>query len=322
LGADFTYVVARLRAIEASMPDSSWFQRLARTTEDSLLAVLREHFRGFEEVQSVHEFDEALDRERTSYLELLSKIIPDEKYTFFIEKWYDFDNLTRAWKGKKLGEEVFLYSCGNVRPDIIKAAIEHESLLDLPEYLKDLYQMLERSYETSQSLSDAQFVGESLKFQHLLSTAPDSDAKRYIARRIDLENIKTFIRLKRIPLRKNVPESVWIPGGEIDEWRLKKLFQEGEEEFLAYLKLTSYRTVIASELDSSTPLWRVQTLLDRARLELLRESRYEFFSFKPVLFHVELYELNLRLLRTIITSILNRLQEDQIAEQVEALFVA
>jgi len=322
LGADFTYVVARLRAIEASMPDSSWFQRLARTTEDSLLAVLREHFRGFEEIQSVHEFGDALERERVSYLDLLSKIIPDEKYTYFIKKSYDFDNLIRTWKGKKLDEEAHLYLCGNIHPDIVKSAVEHESLLDFPEYLKDLYEALERSYEASQDISDAQFVGESLKLQHLLSTAPDSDAKRYVTQIIDLENIKTFIRLKKIPLRKNVPECVWIPGGEIDEWRLKKLFQEGEEEFLAYLKLTSYRNVIAGELDSSTPLWRVQTLLDRSRLELLRESRYQFFSFMPVLYHVELYELNLRLVRTIITGILNRLQEDQIAEQVEALLVA
>ena len=322
MGADFTYAVARLRAIEASMPDSSWFQRLARTTEDSLLAVLREHFRGFEEVQGVHEFDEALDRERILYLDLLSKIIPDEKYINFLKKWYDFDNLIRAWKGKKIGEETHLYSCGNIHPDIIKAAVEHESLLDLPEYLKDLYEMLERSYESTQDLSAVQFAGESIKFQHLLSAAPDENAKRYIVQRVDLENIKTFIRLKRIPLRKNIPDEVWIPGGEIDEWRLKKLFQEGEEEFLAYLKLTSYRTVIARELDSSTPLWRVQTLVDRARLELLRESRYEFFSFMPVLYHVELYELNLRLVRTIITGILNRLREEQIAEQVDALLIA
>jgi len=322
VSADFTYVVARLRAIEARLPDNAWFQRLARTGPDSLLAVLREHFAGFESVEKPGEFDRALDLERTSYLDLISRIIPDCRYTGFIKLRYDIDNLIRAWKAKKLGVETALYPYGNVEIDTISGSVEHESLNDLPVHLRELVLLMEKSLERNQSLAESQYAAESEKWKLLLEAAPDADAKKYVVHGIDISNIRAFVRLKRVPMRKEALEDVWIEGGEIDKWRLKELMPEPEEEFYSYLKLTSYRNLVSLGLDGAAPLWKVQAVLERAILELMRESRYEFFSFAPVLYHIELYEHHLNILRTIIVGVLNRLPEDMVAAQVDAGLVS
>ena len=71
LPVDYTYIVARLRAIEAELPDKAWFQRLARSDSGQLIGSLREHYRGFERVDEVDEFERGLEAERVSCLSLI-----------------------------------------------------------------------------------------------------------------------------------------------------------------------------------------------------------------------------------------------------------
>ncbi|OQX85919.1 MAG: hypothetical protein B6D63_01195 [Candidatus Latescibacteria bacterium 4484_7] len=322
MGADFTYVVARIRAIEASMPDNAWFQRLSRSGPDSLLQTLREQFAGFEAADSIGEYESGLMAERDACLELLSKIIPDERYVRFLKVGYDFDNLIIAWKAKKLGADVDLNIFGTVDPSTMEEALEHDDVKLLPEFLKELPMKLERAFESSQNAAVSVYIGEKEKWNHLLRIAPDHKTKDYLKKKIDLMNIKTLIRSKRTGLRREALELAWLEGGEIDTDRFVSAMQEGEEEFYSYLKFTSYRGLLRLGLEKGVSEWKVDVITAKMLLELLNESNYEFFSFLPVIAFVERLEYYIKLTRTIIVSIVNRLPEDLVAERVDSMLVA
>jgi len=90
---DYTYIVARLRAVEAALPEKAWFERLSRAGEENLLGSLREHFRAFEGVGELLDFERALAEERSAALDLVSSLLPGERPRLLVRAGHDFDNV-------------------------------------------------------------------------------------------------------------------------------------------------------------------------------------------------------------------------------------
>lgn len=320
---DYTYIVARLRAVEAGLPDRTWFERLCRASEENLLGSIREHFRAFEGVGSLFDFERALAEERAAALDLVSALLPGERPRLLIRAGYDFDNVRHAWKASKLGREATaLTPFGLVPAAAVAETIAGKLRGALPPHLERLVETLEASYESSRSLAAAEFAGEAAKRRFLFETAPDVRAAEYLRVKVDLENIRTFVRLRREPVRSGELSAVWISGGEIAPDRLAGLFGEPIDDFFAYLAATSYRSLAAAGLSKEAPLWRVDAAARRAVMEFLGESRYRHFDISPVLYHVELRERNEDLLRRILAGKLNRMSEEMIFERVETLLAA
>ncbi|HSG28325.1 MAG TPA: V-type ATPase subunit, partial [Candidatus Krumholzibacterium sp.] len=318
MAQDYTYIVARLRALEASMPDEAWFQRIARTPAESLLAAIREFYRGFDTVDSLYDFEDGLEAGRKELLDLLGSLISDPDATLFLRAGYDLDNLIHAYKAGSMGAPASMNGFGLVDPEVIGRAVTGVSTVDLPGYMKEFMDRLAALGDPADP-GLVEYEGEALKWAFLYSVAPGRVAREYLSTKIGLTNIRMFIRLKRSPLRKQVPGSVWIEGGEIDRPTLATLFREPEDELHSYLAYTSDRGLAAMGLGTATPLWKVEAILDRQLLARIGESSYRFFDMGPVLYHIELREKNEHLLRLLLTGKLNRLPDERILEGVEAM---
>ena len=317
MSQDYTYIVARLRSIEAGMPEWAWFQRLARTPAESLLVAMRESYGGFEQVDSLLAFERGIEATLTESFGLVTSLVVDNDVRTFLWSEFDFDNLVHARKAAMLGLRATLNPYGLVSPEVIERAAAGEGWLDLPGYLVSL---LERFMSMGEALepSVAEQTGEGAKWRYLFHSAPGETARSLVRNKIDLVNIKTFIRLKRSSLRKMDPALTWIEGGEIEPGRLAELFKESEDEFYSHLAFTSYRWLVRTGLGSDTPLWKIDPMLDRQYSEILGESRYRFFDLSPVLYHIELLKTHARLLRLICAGKQNRLPDEMILERLGA----
>ncbi len=304
--------------MEAALPDEAWFQRLARNQVDSSLSVLRERFPGFEGVDSPFEFEKGIEAEELSFVETVSTLIDDERARIFIRAGHDFDNLIQAWKAQKMGGAPVFDARGLVGPEVLEEAVKTGETVDLPGYLGSVLEML-RDGADSSAAAHLQQVAEAMKWSFLRETAPSGEALHYIKLKIDLTNIKTFLRLKTTKLRGELPEGYWIEGGEMDLSRLDGLLKEPEEAFFGFLQTTDYRGLLKRGLEKGIPSWRAETIISLYLIELLNEYSYAFFGIGPVLYHMELRGLDMKILRSIISSKLNNLPEEMILEKVEAL---
>lgn len=318
----YIYIVARLRAIEATLPEPAWFERLARVPEEGLLGSLREYVRGFETVGSPFEFERALEAERLAVLELVTGLLPGERERLFIRAGYDFDNLRHAFKAAKLGREAALTPFGLVSPEAAAEAAAGRARGSLPAHLEEHLALLEAAYGDGRSLAAAEYAGEGAKWRFLAACAPDEPSADYLRARIDLENLKTMLRLARVPLRAEPTEAAWIEGGEIETATLRRLAREPLDELFAHLATTSYRRLPQLGFAKDMPGWLVDPVLRRALMERLGESRYRSFDFSPVLYHLELRARDEEILRRVIAGKLNRMDEGALLERVESLLAA
>ncbi|MCX5754006.1 MAG: V-type ATPase subunit [Candidatus Krumholzibacteria bacterium] len=316
MAEDYTYIVARLRSLEALSPERAWFERLARTPGENLLGALREHYRGFEAVSSPAEFERALEIEKRSFLELVTGLLQDERARQFIRSGYDFDNCTHAWKAAKLGARVSLTPFGLFPARDVEETVAGKARGVLSPSLEAHLAALDARYEETKSLAACEYAGEAAKWRFLFEIAPGEDAAAYLGCRIDLINVKNCIRFRRSALRAESLDAVWIEGGGIETARFRSFVREGEEELLSYLATSMHARLARLGLSRDVPLWKIDPIMRRALMEFLGESRYRFFDFSPVLYHIELGERDFETVRRIVVSRLNRLSEETTLERL------
>jgi vacuolar-type H+-ATPase subunit C/Vma6 len=316
---DYTYIVARLRSLEAVMPERAWYDRLVRTPETGLLPACREHYRGFEDVGSPADFEKALEEEKRAMLELITSLLADDGTKQFMRGRYDFNNLTHAWKAAKLEVKPALTPFGLVPAETVAQAVSTRARGILPPYLEGHLEMLDATYEAAKSLAACEYAGEAAAWRFLFGIAPGEGAVNWLRWKVDLVNIKNALRLRRSGLRRQNLDAIWIEGGELDVASLASLAGEAEEEFFAYLASTSYRRLLGFGLSREIALWRVDAVMRQMLMELIGESRYAFFDLSPVLYHIEVRERDFEVLRRIIVGVLNRLPESMVLERVSAL---
>jgi hypothetical protein len=316
LAEDYTYIVARLRSIEALQPERAWFERLARAPGENLLGALREYYRGFEAVSSPAEFERALETEKRSLLELVTGLLQEERPRQFIRSGYDFDNCTHAWKAAKLGARSALTPFGFFSPRDVEETVAGKARGVLPRHLEAHLAALDARYEETKSLAACEYAGEASKWRFLFEMAPGEEAAAYARCKVDLINIKNCIRLRRSALRTESLDTVWIEGGDIETTRFRSFIREGEEELLSYLATGVHARLVRLGLTRDVPLWKIDPIMRRALMEFLGESRYRFFDFSPVLYHIEIRERDFEIVRRIVANRLNRLSEETTLERL------
>jgi hypothetical protein len=318
---DYTYIVARLRALEAEMPDAAWFQRLVRSPVGGLVAMAREYFPGFEQVESAAGFETGLEEERTLFMVFLTKLLGDGDTILFLRAGYDFDNLLHAWKAAKLGRAPVMTGAGLVDTELILKAVESDEPGVLPDHIGMLLEKLGQHLEKS-DLASAQYAGETMKYRFLLGIAPGEAAGTHMRRKIDIANIVTLIRLKRSSLRATNSEDPLLEGGLIDRSRFAALLREPEEELYSFLRYSDYRGLLRFGFGQEADLWRIYSASRSFLMDALGESRLEFFDISPLLYHIELRDRNEYITRTVIVGKVNGIPEDTILERVEAALVS
>lgn len=314
--ADLTYLVSRLRAIEAQMPDRGWYARLARTPPSQLLAPVRERFPGFEGVDAVHEFERGIEAEREAFALLLRSLVADRRVIEFLLCGEDFDNYILAWKARMTGGEAVLEPFGLTPPEAISAAVSGEDASALPPWLKEIHDRF-AALAGSAAPADLDYAGRRAKWDRLLRTAPAEEARDWARLRIDAANIGAFVRLRRTSLRPDPPAAVWIPGGTIEHGRLAALFDEPLEEFFSFLGSTRWHSLPAKGFEAGMPAGRIAPALLRHLLALIGDARLRFFDLGAVLYSIELRGLAWTSLRLVFTGAMNRVPGDILAGRVE-----
>jgi vacuolar-type H+-ATPase subunit C/Vma6 len=321
LPVDYTYIVARLRAIEAELPDKAWYQRLARSPSGQLIGSLREHYRGFERVDAAEAFEDGLDAEKAAYLELVSSLIGDPAVIDFLRSGYDLDNALHLIKARMMGGEAYFNEFGLIETELFEKSFQDGDLSRFPPEIREYLEKLAAVADKKEPAL-LQSFGEGLKYSYLLDHAPDTEATEYMTIRIDLANIITLIRLQRSGLRRNRTGEEFIDGGTIDRQHLVSLLREPEDELYSFLQFTDYRHLLSSGLAKETPLWAVSTLGEAFALEYLGHSRLRFFDITPVLYHMELRSMHERALRSILTGVTNGLPEERMIERLDQILLS
>jgi vacuolar-type H+-ATPase subunit C/Vma6 len=147
---------------------------------------------------------------------------------------------------------------------------------------------------------------------------------------IDLENIRSFIRIKNLAVKekqdiatqKKMFSNIFLSNGTIKESALSDLFVETWEELIHWCASTPYQSCIEEGvvyLINRQSFLRLERLIQEYKQKILIQTRYATFGYEPLVAYYLLKDMEIRNLRKIYYGIMEKTLVDQIWESVACI---
>jgi len=323
----YGYSVARLRAMENRLLDDNVLQRLVESDDlEGAVKILGEtaYAPWFVELKSNMEFDKAIEAELVYVYSEIAKFVPDVRIVDLCRLTYDFHNVKVLLKSHILqregGERRFdlLTKLGKIPTDDLVLAVESEDYRLLPFGLHLAIPKSLAIWEQSHNILDIEKLLDDLLFSEMKKLSDDigMDAiTKWFRGRVDAENLRNLLRLKRMDMEPAVVSSFLHKGGYISIEKLMSVFGEpleGWSRVLSFADIGGALQHSQETADLNTLIVEMEKVLDDYVSGILQRARYGAFSPENILYYIWSKEMETKNLRMILVSIANNADRDMV----------
>jgi len=316
----YGYAVARLRAMSGRLLEEALLLRILECEDlESAVKILGETvYSGWlMELKSAGEFDRAIEAELLHVFDEVHKFVPDPALVELCRLAYDFHNVKVLLKGALLlregGQRRFdlLTKLGNIPTDDLITAMETEDYRLLPFGLHRLVPRCFSVWEQSKDVLEIEKLLDEGLFAAMKLKAAESgidSAVLWVRARIDGENVRSLLRLKRMNVDTAAAAGYLHAGGHISKEKLLSLFSEPAESWgklLAFAGVSSVLAGVHDGQDLSGAVAGLEKVLDEYVAGVLESSKYDAFAPGNVMSFLWRKELETKNLRIALVSVSN-----------------
>ena len=308
----YVYTVARLRGMENHILDAAFFSRLMDSpTIDDANKALGETSYAQWLGQSDGGFDKAIDAEILATCKELGQFVPDGELLTLFRMPYDFHNVKVLLKslfkvrgGDPEGRRHDLLSRLGVIPvEELTEAIETEEYGGLPYGLGDVIPKCWGLWDQTKNAQSVELLLDHCMFRAMLDIAEGlkmPEVAAWVKSRIDVENMKSAIRLARMNYDPTRGLPFFHEGGNIRAEDAARLLAEPRETWAKALSHTDIGAVIGGlqeGADMQAALSDVSKALDEYLGHVLEKARYSIDAPENVLLYLLVKEAEARNMR-------------------------
>lgn len=323
----YGYAVARIRAMEHRLLDSGVLQRMT-DAEDlaSILKILGEtsYSSALTSQTNGSDFDKVLEADLHNIYEEVRAFVPDKAIVDIMRLQYDFHNVKVLLKsmfnvrtgGKKRWD--LLTSLGSYPLDDIIMNVESEEYRLLPFGLNTLIPRCITVWEQSRDVLEVERLIDKRMFEVMLEKAHELDMPgmiSWIRTRIDGENIRTLLRLKRFNFDASKALPFLHEGGTIDVTMLSSLITEPFETWGRAIEFSDFGKTLGS-IDASGGysdlILSLERVLDDCYMEKLAAGRYSPSAPENIPAYLWAKEMEIKNIRVITVSKRNNGDKDHL----------
>lgn len=317
----YTYAVARIRALEVSLFSASVIEQLLACRDyDSCLRFLQEKGWGGD---AAPDADRILAREEQKIWETVREMHVDLSVfnVLYYPNW--FHNLKAAVKAVCTGRENgnIFYKETPVSGDEMMRIIKERDYRALP---VNMQKAAEEAVETLLHSGDGQLCDiiidracmEAIREAGRL--AKDSVIKDYAEETVAITNIKIGIRAARTAKSLEFMKRAMTPCERINVDRLAQAALSGEDTFIEYLSGTGYSEAAEALKESLSAFER---WCDNRIIEIIKPQKMNPFSVGPLVAYVIARENEIKTVRIILTCRQNGLSTEAIRERIREMYV-
>lgn len=318
----YTYAVARIRALEASLFSSSTIEQLlACKDEAACLRFLQE--KGWGGTDTPQSADAILTKEREKIWENIRGMGVDMDVFAVLSYPNVFHNLKAAVKAVYTGKEnlpVF-YKDGLIEKNEMLRALKDRDYGALPKMMREA---AEEAMETLMHSGDGQLcdvIIDRACMDAMLAagqSAKDSVIRDYAELTIAVTNIKIAVRAAKTGKSIEFMKRAMAPCREINIEKLMTAALGGMDAVIEYLEHHGYGEAALSLRDSLSAFER---WCDNRIIQAMKPQKMNAFSVGPLVAYVIARENEIKTVRIILTCKQNGLPEEAIRERIREMYV-
>ncbi|MDO5116107.1 MAG: V-type ATPase subunit [Synergistaceae bacterium] len=332
----YGYAVARIRAMEQRLLDAAVFARLLDADDTaSILKILGEtsYASVLTSVSGDTAFDKILETALHDTYEELDSFVPDKELVSLLRLQYDFSNVKVMLKsifnvrngGKKRWD--LLTSLASYPVDRLIADIESEDYQLLPFGLNTLFPKCISIWEQNRDVLETERLLDRQMFEVMLKEAEKlamPEILSWVRTRIDGENIRSLLRLKRFGFDAARAWPFMHEGGKIDLNILVPMISEPFETWGRIVDFSDFSRMLAS-IDGAASfddiIMDLERDLDDFYLDSIADSKYSPDAPGNVIAYLWAKEMEVKNIRMIIVSKTNKKDKDQVRRLLRHVYV-
>ncbi|MBQ7578859.1 MAG: V-type ATPase subunit [Synergistaceae bacterium] len=320
----YVYTVARIRGMENHLLEPAFFSRLMDSAgiDDALKALGDTSYSQW--ISGAASFDKAIDSEILATCKELESFVPDKELLDIFRLPYDFHNVKVLLKGlfKVRGGDSegrrydLLSKLGTIDTEELKLAIETEEYGFLPYGLTDLLPLCWQVWDQTKNAQSVELLIDDAMFKALLKVAEGlnmPEILHWVKSRIDVENLRSIIRLARMKYESAKALPFLHGGGTIRADDMAKLLNEPQETWariLSYSDISSVLSALQDSQDIKLSLSEVSKSLDDYLLRVLESAKYSMDAPANVLLYLLTKESEARNMRVALVCVAGGLDRE------------
>jgi V/A-type H+/Na+-transporting ATPase subunit C len=327
--AEHAYAAARLHSIEGRMLNKEILDRLAESdTADDAYKILSE--RGyFVDQQCFYDHDLILRNEMKKVFGYINEMIKQKEYfmIFFLKK--DYHNIKVLLKAERFpSDHLKLLEDGGVyTKETISEYIRDRKYAGFSDIMRNAIEDVVRSTARSNDPQMIDIILDSAYFDECRKNAVDLDLRfleEHVAISIDLTNLKSYVRIRKNGLGKDLLSKVLIAGGRIETKIFLDSIGSQHEKVLSGTPFPAYGRAAAAGAESITgddavPAFEKE--IDNHIIEHIKPYKYKVFGIEPVLSHIIAKEYEVKNVRIILSGVINKIKPEIIKERLRTTYV-
>lgn len=319
---EYTYAVARIRALEASLlTDSIIEQLLACKDEEQCLQLLSE--KGWGSRDAGEDASAVLKREEEKTWEVIREVAPEMSVFDVMSYQKVYHNLKAAIKEvctELKNENIFYEDCSIPGSEML-SIIENKEYGRLPDKMaaaaKEAYEVLLQTRDGQ--LCDVIVDRAALEaISEAGKRATDEIIRIYAESTVALANIKVAVRSQKTGKSLEFMKRAMAECDSVNVDQLAKAAAAGADSLRDYLAGTSYAEG-AEALEESPSAF--ERWCDNRMIEVIKPQKYNAFSVGPLVAYLLARQNEIKTVRIILTGKQNDFPDAAIRERIREMYV-
>lgn len=328
----FTQVIPRIRVLETRLLDKTKLDRMIDSSSPlEALKILEEteYSIFMSKVKRPEDYEILLSNELKRVYHLLYEISPVKSLVNMMSLKYDYHNIKVMIKGKILNKDFtdIIIPVGNVPIEKLKTSIDNEYYRDLNPIMRKAIEDTFEDFGTNKDPQKIDIILDKYMFEQMLSLNKeigDEFLDKYLKSLIDLNNIKTLLRVKKQNKGREFFASVIIEGGSIDKDKLLGMLNDAAENISTKLTYTNYAEFIRAGIEYYTKTGSVsllEKLGDNYVMDMMKDAKIIPFGVEPLLAYIYAKETEIKIIRIIMVGKLNNISAEVVRERLRDIYV-
>ncbi len=329
--SSYAYAVGRVRVLENKLLSRDKIERMLDTVslEDAIKVLMENEYGLGRELDSPYNYETLLFDELKKTYQLIDTITPDKSATDLFLLQYDIHNLKVLIKARFLegAQDNLLIDLGTIPLNKLTVYLEDKDYDELPEFLKDALINLDNVLSLQVDPHKIDVILDQAYYSWVFkvcSRRRNSFLLEYFTKKVDLLNIKTLLRVKKIGEDYDFLRNLIIPYGTFDSEFFSQSLDTSLDQLIYDTRNTEYAHVLTEGIqvfikDKSLTVY--ERLTDNYLLNFVKSRKNNPFGIEAVVGYLLAKENELKVVRIIMVGKANRISRDRIQERLRDLYV-
>lgn len=281
------------------------------------------------QLENPRDFEEILKGGLAEVYNLVLSVVPQKEEAELFLYPSDYHNVKSILKAEmlKIDPAPYLVNTGNFSPEEITMMVRERNFIKMSYRMKRAINKALDIFAKAENPQEIDIFLDRACYKDMLDRAneiQDEFITGYIKLLIDVLNVNSFIRLRKIGKPVTFYRRIFIWGGNISQNFMLSSYEDNNQQLAEKMASFGFKeafTVGAVVVETTGKYTALEKILDDMRMKYVKNAKYVSFGIQPIVGYLIAKETEIKNLRMILNGIISEIPKEITSERLRAPYV-